>query len=98
MLPCFIGFGHVGFLVNFAFALMLVRLGLVLKHYQLFSKWELFKALFNRLAWLSFSTIFVGYWVLEQMQVEDETEGGLVGWLKNMGQGSIWIVVIGAAV
>ena len=39
VLPCFIGFGHVGFVVNFAFALMLVRLGLVLKHCQLFSKW-----------------------------------------------------------
>ena len=43
LLRYFISFSHAGFLVNFTFALMLIRLGLVLKQCQLFSMWELFK-------------------------------------------------------
>ena len=73
-MPCFIGFGHTGFFVNFALALMLFRLGAIIFLRRIYSRWEFFKLIFNRIVWLLFSLIYLISWAFENRMMKERYE------------------------
>ena len=94
-MPCFIGFGHTGFFVNFALALMLFRLGVIVFLRRIYSRWEFFKLIFNRIAWFLFSSIYFAFWCFESQQMTGRIEGGFVQFLKGLGFVSMAIILVG---
>ena len=66
-IPLLIGIGDYDIFIIFATCLMFLRIILLVKYHKVFTKWELFKELFNRFSWFFFNGIYFTYWILEKI-------------------------------
>ena len=70
LVPFLIALGDIDLSIVSLSCLMAYRFTLVMKHREAYSKWELFKEVFNRVTWILMNLIYLGYYFIEKFYGE----------------------------
>ena len=95
VIPFLVGIGNVDLFMITSLFYMFFRIGILIKFRSVYSKWDFFKEIFNRVTWLIFNFIYLGYYIAEKIHTSDTLDSELISHLRSLGIGSIIMLIIG---
>ena len=93
VIPLLIGLGNLDVFMVFSLLLMIFRLYLIIAYRKIFDNWDFCKEMFNRLIWVTFNFIYLGYYIIEKMDPDKSSD--IIKNLENLGKALILVIIIG---